>query len=122
MSATRCGWQGKGAYLVLSVAPKLSSPLTVPSLVVGSYEIPMESDEMVPWENRLSVTVGTDCPVDRVPEVRSTGPIPRMPSTPWKPWAVDATPIDWFWITSSGDSVTVSVSITPSSQYGHRSR
>lgn len=69
---------------------------------------------MVPWENRLSVTVGTlDVPdtvpiqsrvnmgvisecKGNLPEVRSTGPIPRIPSTSLNPWAVEATPMDWF--------------------------
>lgn len=72
-------------YLVLSVPPKVSSPLMVPDAVVGSNEIPMESSEMVPWAKRLSVTVGTERVPETVVEVRSTGPMPRIPSTPWKP-------------------------------------
>lgn len=96
-------------YLELSTPPNVSSPFTAPSLDVGSYEMPIESWGILPSAKRLSVTVGTGCWVESVPSVRSTGPIPRMPSTSLKPWAVDATPIDWFVITRSGARVTVSV-------------
>jgi len=78
---------------------------------------------------RLSVTV--EILADEslsVPRVRSTGPIlnvnisvmtlinkqattnPRIPSTPWKPVAEEATPIDCDVMTRSGDRVTVSIS------------
>lgn len=53
----------------------------------------MTSVEMVPAEARLSVTVGTVLPSEVVPWVKSTGPMPRIPSTPLNPVEVDATPI-----------------------------
>ena len=43
--------------------------------VVGWYEMPIEFVGIVPWEKRLSVTVGTGSLVERVPRVRSTGPM-----------------------------------------------
>lgn len=108
----------------------MSSPLTDEEVVVGSNEMPMEEEEIVPWEKRLSVTVGIVVEAEeRVPAVKSTGPIldnerlirregrrggregyPRIPSTPEKPWDVDATPMDWFWMTRPVPRVTVSVS------------
>lgn len=83
-------------YLVLSVPPNVSSPLAAPEDVVGSNEMPIESSVMVPCAKRLSVTVGTEGVPETVVDVKSTGPIPRMPSTPWKPSEREATPIDWF--------------------------
>lgn len=70
-----------------SVPPQVSSPLTLSVTVVGLKEIPIWLALIVPWENRLSVTVGIRVLVagESVPRVRSTGPIPRIPSTPWKP-------------------------------------
>jgi hypothetical protein len=50
---------------------------------------------------------------ETVVDVRSTGPMPMIPSTSLKPVAVLATPIDWFWITRPGPSVTVSVYSVP---------
>ena len=68
---------------------------------------------MIPCENKLSVTVGTVPPSLVVPSVKSTGPMPRIPSWPYrrqvsltgfsgiwghiplKPVDCDATPIDW---------------------------
>ena len=71
----------------------------------------MESFAIVPCAKRLSVTVGTGAFPETVPSVRSTGPMPRMPSTPWKPCADEATPMLWFWMTSWSFSETVSVSV-----------
>lgn len=69
---------------------------------------------MVPAEARLSTTVGIfeDCE-ERVPSVRSTGPIPRIPSTPLNPVALEATPIDWPLIVRPDPRVTVSVYSSP---------
>jgi hypothetical protein len=39
--------------------------------------------------------VGTVLALETVPSVRSTGPKPMMPSTPLKPEAEEAAPIDW---------------------------
>jgi hypothetical protein len=62
--------------LVLSVPPNAIEPLTSSSVVVGSKEMPMELVVIVPWLKRLSVTVGMRVePDERVPSVRSTGPI-----------------------------------------------
>ena len=71
----------------LSVPPNVNSPLFATSCVVGSNEIPISFADMVPWLNRLSVTVGIVERVsgDKVPTVKSTGPMPRIPSTPSKP-------------------------------------
>lgn len=43
---------------------------------------------------------------ERVPTVRSTGPMPKIPSTPEKPLEVLATPIDWLGITKPEAMVT----------------
>ena len=73
----------------------------------------MVSEGIVPWLKRLSVTVGTELSPETVLLVRSTGPIPRMPSTSEKPVAVEATPIDWLVMTRSGPRVTVSAYSVP---------
>jgi hypothetical protein len=73
----------------------------------------MTSVEIVPVDARLSVTVGTVWPFDNVFSVKSTGPMPRIPSTPWKPCDFEATPIDCLVITRSGDRVTVSMYSSP---------
>ena len=60
-----------------SVPPKVNSPLSFGVVVVGSKDMPISLDVMVPWLNRLSVTVGMEAVVsgDKVPTVKSTGPI-----------------------------------------------
>lgn len=82
-------------YLVESVPPNVNSPLASLVLVVGSYDMPTTSVEIVCCANRLSETVGMvdggDTPVS-VPAVRSAGPRPRIPSTPEKPSAMRAPP------------------------------
>ena len=99
--------------LVESVPPNVNSPFLVDVVVVGAKDMPISSDVMVPWLNRLSVTVGMEEPLsgDKVPTVKSTGPIlknnvrlsirtyghfthPRIPSNPVNPLAKDATPMD----------------------------
>ena len=49
--------------------------------VVGLNDIPIISDDIFFWEDKLSVTVGTLGVSCIAPAVRSTGPIPRIPST-----------------------------------------
>ena len=46
-------------YLLGSTPPKtrVSSPLPLEREVVGVKEIPTTSDEILPWENKLSLTV-----------------------------------------------------------------
>ena len=85
--------------LLESVPPKVSSPLVTVSWVVGSKETATTSVEIVPWLKRLSVTVGMLLLPLTVPWVRSTVPIPRIPSTPEKPDERDATPMDWLGMT-----------------------
>lgn len=99
----------------LSVPPHVISPFNISSLFVGLNEIPISFAEMILRENALSVTVGIRVFVagDNVPKVRSTGPIPRIPSVPSNPEDVDATPIDCWGITSPGAIVTVSVNSVP---------
>ena len=83
-------------YLEVSTPPRVNSPLV--SLVSlpdsGLNETPSTSDEMEPWMKRLCRKVGTELVPETVPEVRLTGPTPKMPSTSLKPVAVDAAPID----------------------------
>ena len=55
--------------LLESTPPKVSSPLVIDKEVVGSKEIPICFAEMIPWENKLSVTVGTNPPADVVPDI-----------------------------------------------------
>ena len=43
---------------ITTYLPHVSSPLTISGEVVGSKEIPTPSAVIVPWEKRLSVTVG----------------------------------------------------------------
>jgi hypothetical protein len=113
--------------LVESVPPNVNSPFWFDDVVVGSKDTETRSDGIVPWLNRLSVTVGIGVFVsgNSVPTVKSTGPIledkesvriktngffahPRIPSKPSKPLEVDATPMDCFVITSPEEIVTVS--------------
>jgi hypothetical protein len=49
----------------------------------------------------------------RVPSVKSSGPIPRIPSTPLKPVDLEATPIDCWVMVSPLPRVTVSVYSVP---------
>ncbi len=65
--------------LVESVPPKVNSPFLTDVVVVGSKDTETRSDEIVPWLKRLSVTVGMEEPEsgDKVPTVKSTGPILR---------------------------------------------
>lgn len=69
----------------------------------------------MPWENKLSVTVGMVEPVSglKVSRVKSKGPIPRMPSTPEKPSDLDATPMDCALIVRPVPIETVSVNSVP---------
>ena len=118
--------------LVESVPPNVNSPFWLSSVVVGSKDTETMSDGIVPWLNRLSVTVGMGVFVsgDNVPTVKSTGPIlgneqsariqtdglcahPRIPSKPSKPLEVDATPMDCLVMTSPGEIVTVSMYSVP---------
>lgn len=66
--------------LLLSVPPKVNSPLLEVAVVVGSKEIPISLAVMIPWLNKLSVTVGILELVAglKVSSVRSTGPILEM--------------------------------------------
>jgi hypothetical protein len=86
----------------------VSSPFSTLCCVVGAKKMPKTSVEMVPWLKRLSVTVGTVSVLETVLWVRSVGPTPRIPSTPLKPCALEATPMLWPVMTRSGESVTVS--------------
>jgi hypothetical protein len=63
--------------LVESAAPNVSSPFLTDSVVVGSKNTPTRSDGIIPWLKRLSVTVGIGVNMsgDKVPIVKSTGPI-----------------------------------------------
>ncbi len=63
--------------LVESVPPNVNSPFLTDDVVVGSKDTATRSDVMVPWLKRLSVTVGMGVFVsgDKVPSVKSTGPI-----------------------------------------------
>ena len=60
-----------------SVPPKVNSPFLTDVVVVGSKDMPIRLDGIVPWVKRLSVTVGMGVLVcgDKVPTVKSTGPI-----------------------------------------------
>ena len=49
--------------------------------VVGLNDMPIISEEILFCDDRLSVTVGTLGVSCIAPAVRSTGPIPRIPST-----------------------------------------
>jgi hypothetical protein len=70
--------------LLLSVAPKSSSPFwTLFGEVVGTNETPTRGCPMVPCEAKLSVTVGMVPPLLVVPDVKSVGPMPRIPSKPF---------------------------------------
>jgi len=75
----------------------------------------MEWALMILLVKRLSVTVGMVEVVagERVSSVRSTGPIPMIPSTPLKPVDFEATPMDCLGITSPDAMVTVSVNSVP---------
>ena len=61
--------------LVELVPQKVGLPLLFDVVVMGSNDMPITSDEMVPWPNRLSVTVGKEEPLsgDKVSTVKSTG-------------------------------------------------
>ena len=63
--------------LVESVSPNVNSPFWFCSVVVGSKDMETMSDVILPWLKRLSVTVGMGAPLsgDKVPTVKSTGPI-----------------------------------------------
>jgi hypothetical protein len=101
-------------YLDESVPPSVSSPF-VSSLSLplsGAKYTPSTSVEIVPWLYRLSMNVGISSSPDTVPSVRSTGPKPMMPSTPVKPEAVRATPIDCL-LTVAPPKETVSVYSVP---------
>ena len=61
----------------LSVPPKVNSPFSATTEVVGLNEIPIWFVVMTPCEKRLSVTVGIKLFVLglRVPSVSETGPM-----------------------------------------------
>ena len=63
--------------LVESVPPNVNSPFLTDVAVVGSKDTPTRLDVIVFWLKRLSVTVGMGAVVsgDKVPTVKSTGPI-----------------------------------------------
>ena len=73
--------------LVESMPPNVNSPFLFDDEVVGSNDTETRSDEIVPWLNRLSVTVGIGLfeSGDSVPTVKSTGPILGEPSAQLKP-------------------------------------
>jgi len=89
-----------------SVPPKVSSPLVTSSTVVGSKETATKLSGMVPCENKFPVTVATVVVPETVSSVKSSGPIPMIPSTPSKPVDVEATPMDWFLMTKLEEIVT----------------
>ena len=78
--------------LVESVPPNVNSPFWFGSVVVGSKDTETMSDGIVPWLKRLSVTVGMGVFVsgDKVPTVKSTGPILKniIISADSKRWAL----------------------------------
>lgn len=60
----------------------------------GAKKMPSEFDGIVFWVNRISITVGIGSfLLDRVPTVKSTGPMPRIPSKGSSPFDWLATPI-----------------------------
>ena len=59
----------------------MSSPLDEDRDVVGLNDMPIISDDIFFCDDRLSVTVGTLDVSCTAPAVRSTGPIPSIPST-----------------------------------------
>jgi hypothetical protein len=79
--------------LLGSILPKSSSPFCSLSEVVGANEMAMRSCPITPWENKLSVTVGTVPPLLVVLNVKSTGPMPRIPS---KPYCRHVSLVCWF--------------------------
>ena len=104
-------------YLVVSTPPRVSSPfasaVSLPDS--GLKETPRTSVVMDPWLLRLSMKVGTLLVLATVPAVRPTGPKPMIPSTPEKPVAEDAAPIDWD-LTLSPPNETVSVYSVPENE------
>jgi hypothetical protein len=101
-----------------STPPQVISPFMSLPVMLGSKETPIDWAEMVPAENKLSVTVGIRELVagDKVSSVRSTGPIPRIPSTPSNPIDVDATPMDCLAMVRPGAIVTWSVNSIPENE------
>jgi hypothetical protein len=75
-----------------SVLPNVNSPFSSDDEVVGSKDTATRSDGIVPWLERLSVTVGISLFVsgDKVPIVKSTGPIlgNKIVSTDTKRWTL----------------------------------
>ena len=63
--------------LVASVPPQVISPFKSLPVMAGPNETPISWAGMVPWEKRLSVTVGIVLKSDgnKVSSVRSTGPM-----------------------------------------------
>jgi hypothetical protein len=99
-------------YLVESVAPNVSSPLTTDAEVVGSNDTATRFCLIVPCAKRVSVTVGIMVRgFDRVSDVKSAGPIlrntlltqtqrqtdvrahPKIPSEGFIPEELNATPM-----------------------------
>lgn len=99
--------------------PKLNSPLTCPSEVVGLKEMARDSVGIVFWLNKLSITVGTAVVPDTVPRnsskmqgdstridtpsVRSTGPMLYhiLRTAEFEPW-YEYSPENSIDITESG--------------------
>jgi hypothetical protein len=83
-------------------------------LPVGWKKIPRVSEVMALFSKSESVMVGMDLLFsDNVPIVRSTGPIPKIPSTSSKPEDFVATPMDCCEILRLDDKVTVSMYSLP---------
>jgi len=99
--------------LELSTPPNVSSP-ELALLPVGWKKIPRVSEVMALLAKSESVMVGMDLLFsDNVPIVRSTGPIPKIPSTSSKPEDFVATPMDCCEILRLDDKVTVSMYSLP---------
>ena len=71
--------------LLLSVAPKSSSPFWVgfPE-VVGTKDTPTRVAPMSPCDAKFWVTVETVAALLTVCSVKSTGPMPKIPSKPYQ--------------------------------------
>ena len=65
----------------LSGPPQEITPFKSFPVIEGANKMPISREEMVPWANKLSTTVGMVLVVagDNVPRVRSTGPILSTP-------------------------------------------
>lgn len=68
-------------YLDESGPPKDNSPFWEEDEVVGAKKTPRTAAGMEPSEAALSTTVATVFVFETVPDVKSAGPTPRIPST-----------------------------------------